>query len=204
MIKGCQHWIFLDNGLLASERVPVLKFVMSWFFGLVPWWRGEVQCETLVLGAAWGQSSLLCTHFSSSAVELSVLVEKQLSIFLNRIGPFWPGSAVTIPLFGGCLDTLGIHLGDHLGNMIREHLTLVFAGEQRREAQCGGHRRVKWQPLPALALLSCGRAVCACCSAGGFGGLEGPLWAEQESERWGLAKFRDGVTSPRLQNAVNF
>ena len=38
MIKGCKHWIFSDNGLLASERVPELKFQLCpgpliWFLG---------------------------------------------------------------------------------------------------------------------------------------------------------------------------
>ena len=57
MVQRCHHWIFLDNGPLASEAfrcassssVPVLW--LCWGVG-----RGE----TLVLGAAGGQRSFLC------------------------------------------------------------------------------------------------------------------------------------------------
>lgn len=28
MVKGCQHWVFLDNEALASKRVPVFKFLL--------------------------------------------------------------------------------------------------------------------------------------------------------------------------------
>lgn len=52
MLKGCQHWIFLDNRSLASGRVPVFKL---WLCPVVlVLWR-RTGDETLVLGATGGQ-----------------------------------------------------------------------------------------------------------------------------------------------------
>lgn len=59
--KGCPHWVFLESGSFASESVLVFQF-QSYSGPLVRFGRGvAVRGETLVPGAAGGQSFLLCT-----------------------------------------------------------------------------------------------------------------------------------------------
>lgn len=55
-------------------------------------------------------------------------------------------------LIGGCLGAPGNHFKGYPGKLIRDHgAFLFFGGVKRRKPRFGGHSRVKWQRLPALA-----------------------------------------------------
>lgn len=76
--KELQQQIFLDNSPFPYERVPVFK-LWSHPGPLVPWERGG-GAETLVLGAAGSQSSLLRAYFSCMAWNLGLLILKGNSV----------------------------------------------------------------------------------------------------------------------------
>lgn len=91
MVKGCQHCIFLGNGPLASESVPVFKFQLR-PGPLVPWMGGG-EDETLVLDAADGQSSHLCVFSGCTTCGLVCCLLRTTQYLLKQEGPilswFW-------------------------------------------------------------------------------------------------------------------
>lgn len=106
MVKGHQHWIFLNNGPLASERALVFKFQLH-PGPLVLWLRSGHR--TVVLGASGGQNSLLCTCFSCMTCGLGQLSLKSNAAptSSNRIGLFRAGSAFTVPYSSQVTSSLG-------------------------------------------------------------------------------------------------
>lgn len=82
MLKGCQHWIFLDNRSLASGRVPVFKLWLCPVV-LVLWRRTGDETGS---GCNW-RSRVLCACVGCMICGFwSVVSEKQLGILLNKTG----------------------------------------------------------------------------------------------------------------------
>lgn len=86
VVKGDQLRIFLDNGYLASERVPVftVQLVISWSLVLWEWEWGWI----LIPSTAGGQSSLLCMLQRHDPQPWFAIFEKLFSTSSSRIEPF--------------------------------------------------------------------------------------------------------------------
>lgn len=99
--RGSQHWIFLDSGPFTSERVLCSGsgYVLVLWCMYVCWGEGS---EGMGTGGETGSRCSWRPKFSSlHMLQLhdlqfwSLVSEKQLSVLLNRTGPFEAISVVT-------------------------------------------------------------------------------------------------------------